>query len=223
MLLHKTKNILLWHFLQNVKYKCDLNHLSAPKDAYFLFFTSYRIENKTSLKSLLRRVIFSFCTHNCGCCGSCWTCLPGLAHGSTCWSHLPWFGLALSHSHSHSHAHALSLGLGLLLGAVGCCGTGLPWSGCWSLGLLLELSPLSRSPICLGTRATLPSWSRRPTSRSLSPSRATARPWGAWVEKKGVFYKQFVAIAWKWTLLANKKKQDNNLALIFLQLLPEGL
>lgn len=113
-----------------------------------------------------------------GRCSSCWTCLPGLAHGSTCWPHLPW--LCLVWPHAHAHAHALSRSWGLLLRAGGCCGTGLPRPGCWCLGLLLELRSLSWSPVSLGTWTALSPWSCRPASGALSPGRAAARPGGAW-------------------------------------------
>lgn len=125
-------------------------------------------------------------THHDGRCGPCCTSWPSLPHGPACWSHLPWFGLGLTHAHSHTHAHALTLGRCLLLKACGCCCAGLSWSGCRCLGLLLELSPLALSPIGLGTGTPQSPWSLRPTSTALSSSRATARPGWAYMKVKKI-------------------------------------
>lgn len=94
------------------------------------------------------------------------------------------------------------------------------WACCWSWAL------------CPGAPSV---WEPGPPCRP-DPVGPPADPWALaeplpdleepeWKKRRVVFYKQFVALAWKWTPLANKKKiQDINSALMFFpQLLPEGL
>lgn len=115
--------------------------------------------------------------HHSGRRGSCRTRLPRLPHGPSCWSHLPWLGLAWPHS------HALSLGWGLLLIPAHCRSAGLPGPRRRRLSLLLELGPLSCGPVHLRTLTTLSSWSCRASGGALSTARAAARPGGACVSK----------------------------------------
>lgn len=123
----------------------------------FKFTLLYQIETTAAIVTsilifyFLLHSGFSLYTHHSHRCGSCGTCLPGLPHGSSCGSHLPWLGRALP------NAHALSLGWRLLLKASGRCDTRLPGPGCCCLCLLLELGPLSWSAVCLGTWTTLSS------------------------------------------------------------------
>lgn len=140
---------------------------------------SWKVNQNTDLSLYFcAALIFTFCTHHGGWRYSCRTCLPCLPHGSTSWSNLTWLGLALP------HAHVLYLGWRLLLRPGNCSGTRLPWPGCWCLGLLLELGPLSWSPVCLGHWTTLSSWSWRPASGTLITGGAAARPGGAWMDER---------------------------------------
>lgn len=109
--------------------------------------------------------------------GSCRTRLPRLTHWPSCWSHLPWLGLAWPHS------HALSLGWGLLLIPAHCSSTSLSGPRRRCLGLLLELGSLSCGPVHLRTLTTLSSWTCWAPSGALSTARAATRPGGACLNK----------------------------------------